>query len=102
MQGTLDVLLPVSRTADVYARLVRGAGRGDLFRSYRVEGGTHTDALFDAFPDRLRPLVPCHRSAFTAVEDWLRTGHSPPPGRTLARPAGADPATLLTRCPLKG
>lgn len=102
VQGTLDVLLPVSRTADVYARLVRGAGRGDLFRSYRVEGGTHADALFDAFPDRLRPLVPCHRSAFRAVEDWLRTGHRPPPGRTIARPAGVDPATLLTRCPLKG
>jgi hypothetical protein len=100
VQGTLDVLLPISRDADVYTRMVDDAGRGGLFRSYRVEGGTHTDALYDTFPDRLRPLLPCHRSAFTALEDWLGTGHRPPPSRTIPRPADADPAGLLTDCPL--
>ena len=102
VQGTLDVLLPISRDADVYARMVQDAGRDGLFRSYRVEGATHTDSLFDTFPDRLRPLLPCHRSAFTALEDWLRAGHRPPPSHTIPRPEGADPATLLTSCPLAG
>ncbi|MEV6618634.1 3-hydroxybutyrate oligomer hydrolase family protein [Streptomyces sp. NPDC051051] len=102
VHGTLDVLLPIARDSDVYARMVREAGRGGLLRYYRVEDGTHTDALVDAFPDRLRPLLPCHRSAFTALETWLATGHRPPASRTVARPADADPATLLRACPLAG
>ncbi|WP_455351964.1 3-hydroxybutyrate oligomer hydrolase family protein [Streptomyces sp. SYSU K217416] len=102
LHGTLDVLLPISRDSDVYADMVRDAGRGGLFRYYRVEGGTHADSLFDTFPDKLRPLVPCHRSAFTALEDWLRRGQQPPPSRTVPRPEGAAAATLVTSCPLAG
>ncbi|MGW6290446.1 3-hydroxybutyrate oligomer hydrolase family protein [Streptomyces sp. NPDC055107] len=100
--GTLDVLLPISRTSDAYARLVRREGRGALHRYYRVEGGTHVDSLVDAFPGRLRPLVPCHRSAATALERWLDDGRRPPSSRTLKLPAGAGPAELLGRCPLDG
>ncbi|MDN3293296.1 tannase/feruloyl esterase family alpha/beta hydrolase [Streptomyces ficellus] len=100
VHGTLDVLLPIGQDSDVYADMVRDAGRGGLHRYYRIEGATHTDALADAFPDRLRPLVPCHRSAFTALEDWLTHGHRPPAGRTVPMPRGADPATLLTSCRL--
>ncbi|MFJ6793643.1 3-hydroxybutyrate oligomer hydrolase family protein [Streptomyces sp. NPDC091268] len=100
LHGTLDVLLPISRDSDVYARMVTEAGRGHLFRYYRVEGGTHVDSLFDAFPDRLRPLLPCHRAAFTALEGWLGRGAPPPPGRTLPRLASASSETLLTTCPL--
>ncbi|WP_432137783.1 MULTISPECIES: 3-hydroxybutyrate oligomer hydrolase family protein [unclassified Streptomyces] len=100
LHGTLDVLLPISQDSDVYARMVRAAGRGALHRYYRVEGGTHTDALVDLFPDRLRPLTPCHRSAFTALEGWL-TGHRPPASHTVGLPTGATPATLLNSCSLK-
>ncbi|MFF4581980.1 3-hydroxybutyrate oligomer hydrolase family protein [Streptomyces sp. NPDC001389] len=98
LHGTLDVLLPISRDSDVYARMVADAGRGRLLRYYRIEGGTHVDSLYDAFPDRLRPLVPCHRSALTALETWLGRGVPPPPGRTVPLPGpGEDP---LTSCPL--
>ncbi|WP_086693503.1 3-hydroxybutyrate oligomer hydrolase family protein [Streptomyces recifensis] len=100
LQGTLDVLLPISQDSDVYARMVHRAGRGALLRYYRIEDGTHTDALVDTFPDKLRPMVPCHRSAFTALEGWLTGSHLPPGDHTVTRPAGADPATLLTACPL--
>ncbi|WP_128977610.1 tannase/feruloyl esterase family alpha/beta hydrolase [Streptomyces roseicoloratus] len=102
VHGTLDTLLPIGRDSDVYARMVREAGRGALHRYYRIEGGTHTDALFDAFPDRLRPLTPCHRSAFTTLERWLARGDRPPASHTVPLPAGADPATLLTDCPFEG
>ncbi|MFF0203947.1 tannase/feruloyl esterase family alpha/beta hydrolase [Streptomyces sp. NPDC005017] len=102
IHGTLDVLLPITRDSDVYARMVRDAGRAPLHRYYRVEGGTHADALTDMFPDRLRPLVPCHRTAFTALEDWLRKGHRPPASGTIALPAGADATTLLNNCALGG
>ncbi|MET8454364.1 3-hydroxybutyrate oligomer hydrolase family protein [Streptomyces sp. NPDC005209] len=100
LQGTLDVLLPISQDSDVYARMVREAGRGALLRYYRVRNGTHTDSLVDAFPDKLRPMVACHRSAFVALERWLAGAGLPPADHTIARPAGADPATLLTSCPL--
>ncbi|MGW7595832.1 3-hydroxybutyrate oligomer hydrolase family protein, partial [Streptomyces rubiginosohelvolus] len=63
LHGTLDALLPISEDSDVYARMVRQAGRGALLRYYRIEDGTHVDSLVDAFPDKLRPMVPCHRSA---------------------------------------
>ncbi len=102
IHGTLDVLLPISQDSDVYARMVREAGRGGLHRYYRIEDGTHTDSLVDAFPDRLRPLLPCHRSAFTALESRLATGHHPPASHTVPRPEDATPATLLTSCRLDG
>ncbi|MFD6415638.1 tannase/feruloyl esterase family alpha/beta hydrolase [Streptomyces sp. NPDC060194] len=100
VHGTLDVLLPIAEDSDVYARMVEKAGRGGLHRYYRIEDGTHTDALVDAFPDRLRPLLPCHRSALTALEGWL-SGHRPPASRTVERPAGATPQSLLTSCRLE-
>ncbi|MBT2447693.1 tannase/feruloyl esterase family alpha/beta hydrolase [Streptomyces sp. ISL-43] len=100
LHGTLDVLLPISQDSDVYADMVRRAGRGALLRYYRIEGGTHVDSLVDAFPDRLRPLTPCHRAAFTALEDWIGRGVRPPLGHTVPRDPAADPATLLTSCPL--
>ncbi len=100
VHGTLDALLPISRDSDVYARMVRQAGRGGLHRYYRIEGGTHADSLVDTFPDRLRSLVPCHRSAFSALEGWLTHSDPPPAGRTVPRPPTADAATLLTTCPL--
>ena len=100
LQGTLDVLLPISEDSDVYARMVHEAGRGSLLRYYRVEDGTHTDALTDAFPGRLRPMVPCHRSAFEALERWIARDAVPPADHTVPRPPDAAPATLLTSCPL--
>ncbi|MFI8166242.1 tannase/feruloyl esterase family alpha/beta hydrolase [Streptomyces sp. NPDC085931] len=100
VHGTLDVLLPISRDSDVYARMVREAGRGPVHRYYRIEGGTHTDSLADTHPDLLRPLTPCHRSAFTALEDWLASGRRPPASHTVPRPTGADPATLANSCSL--
>lgn len=100
IQGTLDVLLPISQNSDVYTRMVRQAGRGALHRYYRVEDGTHTDSLADVFPDRLRPLVPCHRSAFTALEEWLAHSQMPPASHTVPRSPTANADTLLTSCPL--
>ncbi|WP_328975199.1 tannase/feruloyl esterase family alpha/beta hydrolase [Streptomyces canus] len=102
LHGTLDVLLPISQDSDVYARMVRDAGRGGLYRYYRIEGGTHTDALADVFPDRLRPLAPCYRTAFTALERWLGSGRRPPTSRTVGLPAGAETATLVNSCSLEG
>ncbi len=99
LHGTLDTLLPITRDSDVYDRMITGAGRGALHRYYRIEGGNHVDGLVDAFPDRLRPLGPCFRTAFDALGGWLR-GVRPPASATIARPAGATPAELARTCPL--
>ncbi|MDT9682730.1 tannase/feruloyl esterase family alpha/beta hydrolase [Streptomyces sp. TRM76323] len=101
LHGTLDVLLPIGEDSDVYARMVREAGRGHLHRYYRIEGGTHADSLVDAFPGRLRPLTPCHRTAFAALERWLASGHRPPASGTVALPTGTDPVTLANTCSLR-
>lgn len=99
LHGTLDTLLPITRDSDVYDRMITDAGRGALHRYYRVEGGNHVDGLVDQYPDRLRPLGPCFRTAFDALAGWLR-GVRPPASATIARPAGATPAELATSCDL--
>ncbi|SCK11698.1 3HB-oligomer hydrolase (3HBOH) [Streptomyces sp. WMMB 714] len=101
LHGTRDTLLPIGKDSDVYARMVRDAGREKLFRYYRVEDGNHVDSLADEFPDELRPLTPCHRSAFTALEDWIGDGKQPPASRTVERPRDASPDELLADCPLR-
>ncbi|KDN24191.1 3-hydroxybutyrate oligomer hydrolase family protein [Amycolatopsis rifamycinica] len=99
LHGTLDTLLPITRDSDVYDRMIRDSKREALHRYYRIEGGNHVDGLVDAYPDRLRPLGPCFRTAFDALAGWLR-GTRPPASATIARPAGATPAELATACDL--
>jgi fermentation-respiration switch protein FrsA (DUF1100 family) len=97
VHGTLDALLPPATDSDVYARLVERAGAGDLHRYYSVEDGTHTDGLYTAYPDRLRPLLPCARSAFGALTAWVEEGTTPPDSGFYPRPGSGD---LLNTCEL--
>src|SRR5690606_5877670 len=80
LHGTYDTLLPIGTDSDVYAELVRARSKAP-FRYYRLEAANHVDGLHDAYPDRLRPLLPCMRAAFTALEDWTRDGRTPPEER---------------------
>ena len=96
LQGTLDTLLPISQDGDVYAGLIRSAGRGALQRYYRIEGGNHVDGLYDAYPALLRPILPCFRSAFEALESWRDGRTPPPPSATLPRPATGDLANTCS------
>ncbi|MGC5014629.1 hypothetical protein ACLQ2R_28005 [Streptosporangium sp. DT93] len=57
---------------------------------HRITDGTHVDSLYAAYPDRLRPLLPCFRSAFETLEGWVERRQSPPPSATLPRPATGD------------
>ena len=97
VQGTLDALLPAATDADVYDRLVDQAGSGSLHRYYSVEDGTHTDGLYSAYPDRLRPLLPCARSAFDALTAWVDRGTAPPTDGFVARPTSGD---IVNTCAL--
>ncbi|WP_438302813.1 tannase/feruloyl esterase family alpha/beta hydrolase [Streptomyces sp. HUAS TT11] len=90
LHGDLDALLPKATDSDVYDRMVARSGRGALHRYYTVEGGTHVDGLYDTYPDRLRPVLPCYRAAFDALTAWVDRGVRPPADRTVGRPANGD------------
>ncbi|GGW28030.1 tannase/feruloyl esterase family alpha/beta hydrolase [Streptomyces griseoloalbus] len=90
LHGDLDALLPKSTDSDAYDRMIEASGRGGMHRSYTVQDGTHVDGLYDAYPDLLRPILPCYRSAFDALVAWVERGVAPPADRTISRPAGGD------------
>jgi hypothetical protein len=93
LHGTLDTLLPRETDSDVYARLIAAAGRGRLHRYYVVEDGNHVDSLYDGVPGLVqpglvRPILPCYRDAFAALEAWVERGVAPPPSGLLPRRPG--------------
>lgn len=65
LHGTLDSLLPITQDSDVYAGMVKRAGRSSLHTYQRVEAGNHVDGLVDAHPDQLVPLVPLLQKAIS-------------------------------------
>lgn len=97
LQGDLDTLLPIATDQDVYAALVAEAGHGGEHAAYRVQGGTHTDGFAALWPDRLRPMLPCARTGFSALTQWVESGVAPPAEGEVTRPASGD---LRTTCPL--
>jgi hypothetical protein len=88
LHGTLDALFPIKKSADKYAELVEQAGHSDMHRYYRIEGGTHVDSLYDSFPDKVRPMLPCYKAAFDRLMDWVEEGVSPPDNQTVPKPEG--------------
>jgi hypothetical protein len=102
LHGTLDTLLPISTDSDVYAQMVADQHRDRLHRYYRIEGGNHVDSLVGLDPERLRPMLPCFRTAFDALTAWVEDRQDPPPSATVPRPAGngATDPTLLNSCSL--
>ncbi|MDB5797465.1 MAG: hypothetical protein JWP36_1367, partial [Paucimonas sp.] len=72
--------------------LIRKAGQSALHRYYLVEGGNHVDQLYDVFPTLLRPILPCYRADFVALEEWVESmGAKPAPASTtVKRPASGD------------
>ncbi|MBA2528411.1 MAG: tannase/feruloyl esterase family alpha/beta hydrolase [Euzebyales bacterium] len=90
LHGNLDALLPIRTDSDVYTAMVGDQGRGRLHRYYVVEDGNHVDGLYDTYPTRLRPILPCQRSAFEALEAWVERRQAPPASHTIRRPAAGD------------
>ncbi|MGW2294618.1 tannase/feruloyl esterase family alpha/beta hydrolase [Streptomyces violaceorubidus] len=97
LHGDLDTLLPKAADSDVYARMIDASGRGRLHRYYTIRGGTHVDGLYDTYPDRLRPILPCFRSAFDVLTGWVERGTPPPADHTVGEPSDGD---VLDSCAL--
>ena len=98
LHGTLDALLPIRTDSHVYRRMVRRAGRADLHRYYVISRGNHLDGLYDTHPRRVRPMLPCYRAAFRALEAWVERGRRPPRSGFRPKPAGGD---LVNTCSLR-
>ncbi|MDP9407471.1 MAG: tannase/feruloyl esterase family alpha/beta hydrolase [Actinomycetota bacterium] len=90
LHGTLDALLPPSRNSDVYDGMVSAARKNKLHRYYTVEDGNHVDGLHGTWPTQLRPILPCYREAFLALERWVEQGVKPPADATIPRAPGTD------------
>ncbi|MFD7470906.1 3-hydroxybutyrate oligomer hydrolase family protein [Streptomyces sp. NPDC059837] len=90
LHGSLDALLPIATDSDAYARMISDSHRGRLHRYYTIAGGTRVDGLYDTYPDRLRPILPCYRSAFHALTDWVEHWAAPPASGTVTRPTSGD------------
>ena len=72
LHGTLDSLLPITESSDIYATMVESQGRGRLHEYLRVENGNHVDGLVDQYPTQLEPMGPHFHEAFEQMEHRLR------------------------------
>jgi hypothetical protein len=91
VHGTWDAFIFSNVHAVPYERLVKGRGKGDLYRLYLIDKGTHLDALVhkpDIDPTRkMQPLLPYVHQAFDLMVDWVEKGKVPPPSKTVEKPA---------------
>jgi hypothetical protein len=90
LHGNLDALLPIRTDSNVYSRLVRDKGLGNMYRYYVIGKGNHVDSYYDGNKDKLRPMLPCHRDAFKALVAFVQRGVEPPRSGFVPKPAGGD------------
>jgi hypothetical protein len=95
LHGTLDALLPPAVDSDLYTELIQQARRGRLHRYFLIEDGNHVDGLYDLFPTKLRPILPCYRDAFATLEQWVEEGQRPPASGPVPHPASGG---VVNRC----
>lgn len=99
LHGDLDTLLPKRTDSDVYAKLVRKSGNGGMHRYLVVEDGNHVDGLYDLYPDRLRPMLPCYREAFVVLDQAVDEDDGLPRSGYVPRQRGGD---IVNECSLSG
>jgi hypothetical protein len=90
LHGTLDALLPIRTDSDVYRELVKSKGHGNIHRYYVIDEGNHVDSFYDDHPDKLRPILPCQRDAFKALEALVQQGVKPPDSGFVPKPERGD------------
>ena len=98
LHGTHDALLPIATDSDAYAPMVAQNAPANRYRYYRIEAGNHVDGQYDEHPDQVRPILPCYREAFIALERWVEDRTPPPPSATLPKPASGD---IVNTCSLQ-
>lgn len=91
VQGTWDVLIPVSASSQPYRALIEKNGKAALHRLYLVEQGTHLDGWVGdpkRDPDhKLQPLLPYAHQAFDLLVAWVENGTPAPANLTVPVPS---------------
>lgn len=90
LHGDLDTLLPIRTDSDVYRNLVEENGRAGMHRYLVIGRGNHVDGLYDTYPDRLRPILPCYRDAFVALDRSVSGGGELPESGFVPKPENED------------
>ena len=98
LHGDLDALLPIRTDSDVYSKLVRDKGHANMYRYYVIGRGNHVDSYYDKYPDKLRPILPCHRDAFRALVHFVQNGDKPPESGYVPKPETGD---LVNNCSIE-
>lgn len=98
LHGTLDALLPIGESSDIYRDLIKAAGRSNLHSYFVIEDGNHVDGFYDDYPDRLRPILPCYRAAFEALEETVEADKPLPSGGFVPVPEEGD---VVNQCSLE-
>ncbi|MDT5025207.1 MAG: hypothetical protein QOE61_1633 [Micromonosporaceae bacterium] len=96
LQGTLDTAV-TPRDSQLYATMIEDQGRGAMTRLYEVEGGSHFEGLYGQHPGLLRPMLPCFRDAFEALEQWTQDDKTPRNSHLVQRDPAVD---LVNTCGL--
>jgi len=96
LQGTLDTAV-TPRDSRLYDTMIANQGRGAMTRLYEIEGGSHFEALYGRHPGLLRPMLPCFRETFEALEQWTDEGKTPPASHLVQRDPSVD---LVNTCDL--
>lgn len=60
-----------------------------MYRFYVIGRGNHVNSYYDN-KDKLRPIFPCQRDAFKALEDFVQKGVKPPASKFVPKPKSGD------------
>ncbi|CAA9485252.1 MAG: FkbW [uncultured Rubrobacteraceae bacterium] len=90
LHGDLDALLPIRTDSDPYRKLIKGAGEEARHRYLVIGRGNHVDGLYDDNPDKLRPILPCYRDAFVALDRSVDGDGRLPDNGFIRKPKDGD------------
>jgi hypothetical protein len=86
--GTMDALLPITRNAQSYEKLVNASLQGKeakrkaLYRLYEVQNGTHIEGYTTIFP-QLQLVQPYAQQAFDRLVDYVENRVPLPPSQCI-------------------
>jgi hypothetical protein len=102
--GTMDALLPITRNAQAYEKLVNASRRGNKtgrkaqYRIYEVQNGTHIENYATIFP-QLQLIQPYAQQAFDWLVNYVENRAALPPNQCIALPAAPNRANSISQHP---
>lgn len=100
VQGTWDILIPVTVSSVPYRALIEKNGKADIHRLYLIDHGTHLDGWVGDpknDPDKkLQAVMPYAHQAFDMLVDWVENGKPAPANMTIPVPSPGRAIDIIT------